>query len=115
MTIDLEIPLSSLPRDVYRIIGLLAPFGEGNPVPLFLSRDVQLVGSRRLGSNGDHLLLKLHDRGVTWDAVAFQQAKHLPAHAKAIDIVYSIEIDRWGPEETLRLNVKDLRPAQGDA
>ena len=109
LDIDLEMPLGSLPRDVYRIIGDLAPFGVGNPLPVFLSRNAQLVDSRLLGADGRHLRLKLADQGVMWNAVAFRQAANLPSGAKALDVVYTIGIDYWGGEETLRLNVLDFR------
>ncbi|MFC1935190.1 single-stranded-DNA-specific exonuclease RecJ [Chloroflexota bacterium] len=112
LDIDLELPLGTLPRDIYRIIEGLAPFGAGNPAPVFLSRNVQLAGMRPLGSNGEHLRLKLRDQGVTWDAIAFRLGAHLPAGADSLDVVYTVDIDYWGGEETLRLNVMDLRAAE---
>ena len=111
LDIDLELPLGSLPRDIYRIIGVLAPFGEGNPAPTFLSRNVQLAEVRKVGSGGEHLRLKLRDGGAIWDAMAFRQAHSLQGAAKSADVVYTIEINRWRGQETLRLNIMDLRTA----
>ena len=109
LDIDLEVPLGSLPRDVYRTIGELAPFGVGNPLPVFLSRNVQLVDSRSMGADGQHLRLKLADQGVMWNAVAFKQGANFPSSAKALDVVYTIRINYWRGEETLQLNVLDFR------
>lgn len=119
LDIDLELPLGSLPRDIYQTIEGLAPFGAGNPAPVFLSRNVQLVEMRSMGANGEHLRLTLRDGGVTWDAVAFGQSAQLPAgaspssdgRASSLDVVYTVDVDYWGGVETLRLTVIDLRVA----
>ena len=110
--IDMELALGSLPRDTYRVIQALAPFGAGNPAPVFLSRNVQVVDARSMGAGGEHLRLKLRDRGIGWDAVAFRQSASLPATASAVDMVYSVEVDRWNGQETLRLNVLDIRASE---
>ncbi|MDO8751631.1 MAG: single-stranded-DNA-specific exonuclease RecJ [Dehalococcoidia bacterium] len=107
--IDMELPLGGLPRDIYRLIQGLAPFGAGNPAPVFLSRNVQVVDARTMGGNGEHLRMKLRDKGVGWDAVAFRQSGSLPANAQSVDVVYTLAMDRWNGQETLRLNVVDMR------
>ena len=115
--IDEVIPLRSLPMNTYRLIQALKPFGEGNPTPVFLSRGVQVAGVRTMGSDGQHLRLKLKDRGVTWDAVAFDQgasgqnatiAVPVPGSG-AIDLVYTIGVDRRRPNGALRLMVLEFR------
>ena len=111
LDIDLDLPLRDLPRDIYPTVQRLAPFGAANPSPLFLSRNVQLVSSRQIGSNGDHSLLKLKENGITWDAIAFGNSRRLPENIDKVDVVYTVEIDRWKSHQTLRLNVKDVRPA----
>lgn len=109
LDVDMELPLGSLPRDIYRVVGELAPFGEGNPEPVFLSRGVQVAGVRPFGADGAHISLKLRNGGVTWNAVAFRQGKKLPAGARLVDVVYTVGIDRWNGQETLRLGVLDIR------
>ena len=111
LDIDVELPLRDLPRDIYPTVQRLAPFGAANPFPLFLSRNVQLMSSRQIGSNGDHSLLKLKENGIIWDAIAFRNSCRLPEGIDKVDVVYTIEIDRWKSSQTLRLNVKDVRPA----
>ncbi len=111
LDIDAELPLGSLPRDVYGEIQRLAPFGAQASAPVFLSRNVQVAWVRPMGATGNHLRLQLRDGGVTWSAVAFGQGANFPGGAGALDVVYSVEIDRWGATETLRLRVLDMRAA----
>ena len=109
LDIDMELPLGSLPRDVYRLAGELAPCGEANPQPVFLSRGVQVTSMRSFGADGAHLSLNLRDGGVTWSAVAFRQGGKVPNGTGLVDVVYTVGIDRWNGQETLRLGVLDIR------
>ena len=111
LEIDLDTPLRNLPRSVYKTIQSLAPFGAGNRSPVFLSRNVQPAEVRQMGANGDHMRMKLRDQGMTWDAVAFRLGGRISECSQALDFVYSIEVDRWDGKDTLRLNVRDFRPA----
>lgn len=109
--IDVEIPLSSINADVFQLIERLAPFGQGNPVPVFLSRTVEVLDRRTIGSNGDHLRFKLRDGTVVWDAVGFNLGKHAGNLSSYLDIVYSIKMSMWGNRKTLELNLLDFIPA----
>jgi len=109
--IDAEVSLSSLAGDVYPTIREMAPFGQGNPSPVFLSRGVTLEDCRTMGNGGDHLRLRVSQAGSVWDAVGFGLGRYQSELRAEIDIVYSMEIDRWQGNEKLRLNIADFQPA----
>jgi single-stranded-DNA-specific exonuclease len=109
LDIDALVTLPELGGDTYVTTQLLAPFGIGNPVPIFLSRGVEVLERRTMGNNGEHLRMKLRQGGTTWDGVAFRLANHQSEFAPRIDIVYNLEIDRWGGKEQLRLNILDFK------
>lgn len=112
ITIDAEVPLSSLNRSVYNSIQQLAPFGTGNPVPVLSSHRVKLVESRRMGGDGEHLRLKLRDKSATWQAVGFGLGSLESELGPYVDVVYNLELDRWRGEETLRLNLLGVAQSQ---
>jgi len=112
LDIDAEVSLPDLAGDIFRSIQQLAPFGQGNPSPAFLSRRVQVVDCRTMGNNGEHLRLKIKQGDTVWDGVAFGFGSHLAETSAPLDIVYNLEIDRWGGTETLRLNLLDFAPAE---
>lgn len=109
--VDMEAALGALPRDIYPLVQSLAPFGPGNPEPVFLSRRVQLLEARPMGAGGQHLRLNLRGGGVTWRAVAFGQSDRLPPGARSLDIVYAVDMDYWGGAQTLQLRLLDFRAA----
>jgi single-stranded-DNA-specific exonuclease len=131
LQIDASVPLHRLNGRLIQQILQMAPFGEANPEPTFLSRDVEVADVRVLGEDGAHLRLRLRDGRVTWPAIAF----HLNGNGKAavrgepgqegesstegaaivapgdrVDVVYTFAPDR-GDAGALELRVKDLAPA----
>jgi len=108
-SIDTEVPLAALSGAIYRMISLLAPFGQGNPPPTFLSRNVQVLESRKVGTNEDHLKMKLRDGRAAWDAIAFNLASR--EMSSYLDIVYNLEQEDWNGRQLLQLNVIDFVPS----
>lgn len=49
--IDIALPLSYVSEDFIRELELLAPFGTGNPKPVFAQKDVRLLSGRIFGKN----------------------------------------------------------------
>ncbi len=113
LDIDARISLPQLGGDTFPMTQQLAPFGNGNPVPVFLSEGVEVVEQRTMGNSGEHLRFKLRQGGTTWDAVAFRLANHQEElKAPRLDIVYNLEIDSWGGKKQLRLNILDFKGSE---
>jgi single-stranded-DNA-specific exonuclease len=111
LDIDAEVTLSGLGGDTFPIMQQLAPFGCGNPMPTFLSRQVEVMNCRPMGGGNEHLRLKLKQDGSVWDGVGFRLGGYLGEVISSLDIVYNLEMDRWGGEERLRLNILDFASA----
>lgn len=112
LDIDAEARLPELSGNTFNLILRLAPFGRGNPAPVFLTRGAEVVDCQTMGGNGEHLRLKLRQGGVTWDGVSFRMGSYRAEVSGNLDIVYNMEIDRWRGEERLRLNILDFAPAR---
>ncbi|GAI25918.1 unnamed protein product, partial [marine sediment metagenome] len=110
LDIDAEVTLPDLGGDTFQTAQQLAPFGRGNPVPTFISRRVEVVDCRTMGDNAEHLRMKLNQGGSVWDGVGFRLGNYLDEVSSPLDIVYNLEVDRWGGEERLRLNILDFGP-----
>ncbi len=112
LTIDAEWPLARLTPKTFRALADLEPFGVGNPAPLLLARNVILRGYSAVGDEENHLRLKLQQDRIIWDAMAFRQGYWANNMPERIDIVYTPKIEVWNDQEWLRLDVKDMRPAE---
>jgi single-stranded-DNA-specific exonuclease len=109
LEIDAELPLGSLRGEEIRWLQRFRPFGQANPQPTFLSRQVLVAESRPVGNDGRHLRLKLKDGSVTWPGIAFDLGAHATAPGHRVDVVYSLGADRRG-DGALELRIQDLAP-----
>jgi single-stranded-DNA-specific exonuclease len=115
--IDAQIALDDVDWALLETLSQLEPTGMGNPTPVFMSSNVEVMGHRAVGQNGDHLQLQVSggNGGGAHNllpGIAFRQgawADHLPQY---VDIVYTIGINEYNGRRTLQLMIQDIRPAQ---
>ena len=93
----------------------LAPFGAGNPSPLFTASRVEIVdGPRRVKERHLKMAFKQDGkvlRGMAWRAA--EREDFVTGHREAIDLAFSLEQDTWNGERYLQLSVADFKaPAQ---
>lgn len=111
LTIEADIPLRWMQGSTYSLIASLAPFGRGNPVPVFLSRGARVVSCQKIGAGSRHLRLNLRDGEVAWKAIGFDFGHLADEITREIDVVYNLVVDEWNGEETLALKILDFAPA----
>jgi single-stranded-DNA-specific exonuclease len=91
----------------------LAPFGMGNPRPLFWTAGATLAdGPRRMKER--HLSMSLrHDgvalRGVFWRAA--ERAAAIEAARGGLDVAYTVEQNSFNGTTSLEVSLADVRPA----
>ncbi len=112
---DQEIPLEKLRPELVttflRYLDRLQPTGQGNPDAVFISRDLEVLHSRCVGGEKQHLKLTVRAGKIAFDAIAFRQgyrAENLPGR---IDLLYNIELNEFNGKSSLQLNVRDIKPA----
>ncbi len=88
----------------------LSPFGQGNPLPVFSTKELSIIDFRKIG-DGSHLKITLSDGKNLIDGVAFGLSKlqDLLNHGKHFEIAFSLDINEWNGERKLQLNIKDIR------
>ncbi|ABB31099.1 single-stranded-DNA-specific exonuclease RecJ [Geobacter metallireducens RCH3] len=85
----------------------LEPFGAGNPEPLFVLKDMEIV--RRWAVRGNHLKVRLSGGGFTFDAIGFNLATKEDSLPDLVDIVFTLGWNEWNGRKTLQLSLKDIR------
>ena len=94
----------------------LAPFGAGNPEPVFLCDELSVDDARVLPdkrkSGPGHLKLKVKaGSSGTMDAIGFGLGASPPAAGAAVSAAFQLAIDAYFGTERLQLKIKGLRPA----
>jgi len=111
LTIDAEVNLNQLDLALLKDLEKLAPFGPGNPEPVFTCRGARLLGYRGVGEGGKHLKLRVSQGGCELDGIGFQLgelAAALKKPGQGIDLAFSLQRNDWQGRTSLQLVVKDL-------
>ncbi|MDW8119246.1 MAG: single-stranded-DNA-specific exonuclease RecJ [Chloroflexota bacterium] len=112
LVIDAEATFTDMLGVAYHTLGGMAPFGPGNPEPLFLARGVEVVAWRLAGDDGQHLLLRFRQGRAMWDAVGFRLGRVWGQGVPAVcDVVFTPDLGVSEGSRGLRLLVRDLRPS----
>jgi single-stranded-DNA-specific exonuclease len=111
LRIDGDLSFRGISGDVAAGVAALAPFGAGNPRPVFAARGVEIVdGPRKLKER--HLKMALKQDGRIFRAVAWRAAErhdYLAEHKAALDVAFSLEQNEFGGETFVELSLSDAR------
>ncbi len=126
--IDMELPPGLIGLPLVRELESLEPWGQENPKPLFVTKNVVLSEVRIVGRNRNVVRMKGKDMNGAWldlirfdDGDAFlelvrQEAGTINANELlrgrgnvTIDMVYYPDINSYQGQETLQYVVKDIR------
>ena len=108
--IDAEVRLSDLTPKFVRVLGQYAPFGPDNPRPLFMVRNVEVIGQPRIvGKN--HLRFNVRSGGSIVDSIGFNLGDLLPRvrSGSKVDLVFSLEENEFSGEAAPQLKLRDIK------
>ena len=108
---DAEISFGQLSLEFLSSYELLQPFGNGNPQPVFISREVGLSRSPQHMKN-NHLRFMLRQGYHEQDAVYFGGGEH-PLPDPPWDVAFTVDRNTFRGRTTLQLIIQDVRPAEG--
>jgi single-stranded-DNA-specific exonuclease len=111
LRIDGEISLNEFTPRFIRLLKLLGPFGPMNMRPVFMSKNLKVVGTPCIvGQN--HLKLKVEQEGIVFDVIGFNMGDHLDrleANDGIVDCAYVVEENQWNGRTQIQLRLKDIR------
>ncbi|MBN2020230.1 MAG: single-stranded-DNA-specific exonuclease RecJ [Sedimentisphaerales bacterium] len=112
LAIDALTPLSAFNFESVSELQLLGPFGQGNPQPLFATKNVRLCSTpRRVGTNADHLQLAVTDHTNSIRCIGFRFG-HLEKKLLERDIfniAYHAGIDSFNGNSSIQLVIEDIQ------
>ncbi len=113
LTLDAEVPLSALTLRLIEAMAQLEPYGAGNPQPLFLAGDLQVVGEpARIGGGERHLSFRVRQERTELRAIAFGMAdrvKELMSDAGKCCLAFTPKINEWQGRRSVELEVRDFQ------
>lgn len=110
--VDAEVKLKDVGPRAVRELGLLHPFGAGNPEPVFVVRNLTMLDVRVVGEG--HLKLVVRQPGsMPVESIGFRLGELLAQRGlsskASIDLACIPELNRWNGFDRIQLRIKDLR------
>jgi single-stranded-DNA-specific exonuclease len=112
LDLDILVTPAAASRDLVEAFASLAPFGPGNPEPLFAVCDVRI---ERAGCmRGEHVRCDLVDssgarlRAIAWRAGQTDLGRRLLAGGSAVHVAGRLRPDDWGGRRSVQLEIEDL-------
>lgn len=111
---DIKSGLEAVNMKNWKEISKLAPFGLGNPKPVFLFEGVKVENIKKFGKNGgEHLEITFSGSGKSGvKAVSFfsngDSFKTPVTLGSRVNLLASLDLSRFGGREELRLRVIDI-------
>lgn len=110
LKVDMEIDFKSIDTELVNEIKKFEPTGYGNYSPVFMTKDVEIVETKFVGTEGKHLKLKLSKDNNKIEAIAFGfGTSHKLKAGEKVDIAYTIEENIWNNKTSIQLKIKDIK------
>lgn len=110
--IDAELKLDEINIQLAKILEFFEPFGPGNLQPVFMTKNLQIIGETRFFEKAKTHSFTLYDRESKkmQDAVFFfsEQYKDKIVKGNFCDVCYTISIDSWTGKQSIKLKIKDI-------
>lgn len=106
---DAELSIDEVNGATFGCVKTLEPFGQGNPRPIFLIRNIKIADLRKVGADGNHLKLKLGHRYT--GAIYFRAGDNNFRIGDTIDIIAELQENIWNGTRNIELRIIDAKPS----
>ena len=111
LLIDCNLSGQNVTMQAAKMIESLAPFGEGNELPVFSMQGLKVIASQTMGAQKNHLRLRLSDGTNVFNAVGFgmgEVADKIPV-GTMVSVAFNMYINVYQGSENLQLMLKDIK------
>jgi single-stranded-DNA-specific exonuclease len=111
LLVDAEIPLAALSVRIVEELDRLEPYGVGNPKPMLVAGQLEVVGQPRIvGEQKNHLQLRVRQGDVIMKAIGWNMAERGKALAPGIpcSLVFHPTINEWNNRREVQLEIRDF-------
>lgn len=125
ISIDVPLRFENVTMKDISDISMLEPYGKGNPSPVFGDKGVEVVNSRFIGREKNHVKLSFRRGNTLTEGIWFNGSDryismvNLKTGARytvedtikgiALDLVYYPDINEYNGNRSIQLNIKDAR------
>jgi single-stranded-DNA-specific exonuclease len=114
LIIDMRLEPRHLTMELLSDINGFAPFGQGNPEPVFLLEELVIRSIRFVGAGEKHLkinFLPADGSGKNIDGIAFSLGSRFPdlKEGDRVSVVFQLSENTWNGASSLQLKIMDMQ------
>jgi single-stranded-DNA-specific exonuclease len=83
------------------------PYGQGNPTPKFITKNVEILQADSMGKEGEHLRFSFGQEGIVMQGVQFKTRQNFSIGSK-VDVIYTVNENHFRGNVTLQLMVEKI-------
>ena len=111
-TYDAEISPNAINNNFTNEINKLGPFGNGNPIPIFLIKNMKVMKVTTVGNKHVNVIFKSGAskaiKSICFSSLNTKIGKYLLSYKKNLHVIAQIHENNWNNNKVLQLNIKDL-------
>lgn len=110
LTAEGELETDKIQSDLIEQLAALAPYGVGNPVPLFIVKETQVSRVQLMGRQKEHMKLFLQGKKGIIDAIGFRlgsKANGLAPHVH-VRLLGELQMNEWNGKRAPQVIIRDL-------
>ena len=109
---DAEISTLAFNSDFYTDIKKLEPYGNGNPNPIFLIKDLKVIKSTILNNKHISVILKsklgFSIKSISFNSINTKVGEYLLNYKANLNVLGQINENIWNNKKTLQLTIRDV-------
>ena len=109
---DEEISSLAFNKDFFNDIKKIEPFGPGNPLPIFLFKDLKIIKTNVLKKKHVSAIFKskigFSINSIAFNAINNKIGEYMLNYKKNLDVVGQINENFWNNKNTLQLTIRDI-------
>lgn len=99
---DVSADLADVNEELVALLETMEPFGNANPQPILMSKDVLVTKMKRMGADSQHVKLELDDAGMRLEMLAFNAPEHYFVEpGERVTVWYQPDINEWQGRRTV--------------
>jgi single-stranded-DNA-specific exonuclease len=102
-----ELHFSDISFDLTKLVKKYEPYGQGNPTPKFISKNVEILQADTMGKEGEHLRFSFAQEGIVMAGVQFKTREVYEVGSR-VDVVYTVNENHFRGNVTLQLMVEKV-------
>ena len=102
-----ELDFTEISFELTKLISRYEPYGQENPKPKFITKNVKILQAETMGKEGAHLRFAFEQRGIILTGVKFK-SREIFTSGEYVTLIYTVNENHFRGKTTLQLLIEKI-------